>query len=172
MTHLQIYGNPIKKLDTDTLRLILPSIQEIEISADTLDHANLEECDKWLRSNNGRLILNPKSASNITNLPKRKTATIRSFPKPPLTYNTEEKEIYLRMEHSETKIKEMSEEIGRLNTKFYACVYFFASTFGAIMICVILKPCFYFLKDEDRIIWRREPGHELLHNLIEAEESL
>lgn len=170
LTHLHIYGNPIKKLDTGSL-MLLSSIQEIEISADSLDRANLEECNKWMRSNNGRLILNPESASNITNPPKLKTATIRSLPRPPLTYNTEEKEIYLRMEHSETKIEEMSKEIGRLSIKFYVCVIVYASTFAAIIIRFILKPCFYNFF-ENRIFWRRERRHDVLHNLIEAEESL
>lgn len=151
LTQLNINGNPIKKLNSNALSKYLPSVRVIGISADSLDRANLEECNEWMRSHNVRLLLNTEFTSKITGPLKLKTTA-----KPPLTYNTQE---------IDTKINELSEKIHTLNSKLIACIIFYTVAFIIVIICTIIKPCCYDTCQQ-KIHWRREP------NLIEAEECL
>lgn len=170
LTRLIIYNNPTKKLDRKALSLYLPSVREIGISADSFGCANQEECNEWMRSHNIRILFNDESASNITNPPKLKTTNIRSLPKPPLVY-IQEQNISRLVEYLETKVKEMSDEISSLNVKFAFCVIFYFLTFLIIILTILFKPCCCDISN-NIINWREEQSHEVLDNLIEAEESL
>lgn len=168
LKRLNIFGNPIKMLDSKALTSYLPSVREVEISPDSLDRDNLKEFNNWMRLNNVTLIFNHESASNITYPPK--TSTIRSLP--PLVHtNREETDIWSEINNTREHLNTISNNLFIINIKLNICLAIIIITNAIILGFVVINRKCCLNSNQNRFIWQREPEPDVLHNLVEEEEE-
>lgn len=147
LIELKIDANPIQRLDSKALCSYVPSVRAIEISADTIDHANLEESSEWFRTHNVRLSLTSNIVTNPdTKLNTYSTTTMRSA------------------------LNGIPENLDRSNSQIIWTTILFLSLFTIIFVMFVVKQ--YFRSKLSENICRRNKRHESLESIIDAEETV